>query len=107
MKHLIILPNYKETLDTLRETLFVLASHPNAHQSYRVVLACEMAETGVTDKVNILIEEFSTAFFEISCTLHPRGIEGEAAGKSSNVAWATREMNRRNSSYMMEQIITV
>lgn len=107
IKHLIILPNYKETLDTLRETLSVLASHPNAHSAYRIVLACEMAEKGVAEKVNSLIDEFSTAFFEICFTLHPRDLEGEAAGKSSNVAWASREMHRRNPTYTMEQIITV
>lgn len=107
IKHLIILPNYKETPETLRETLSVLASHPSAHSAYRVVLACEMGEQGVSEKVMTLIEEFSTAFFEICFTLHPRDIEGEAAGKSSNVAWASREMHRRNPTYLMQQIITV
>lgn len=34
--HAIIIPNYKEELDTLRETLEVLASHPQAHYSYDV-----------------------------------------------------------------------
>jgi hypothetical protein len=36
--HAIILPNYKEELDTLRETLDVLASHPQASSSYEVGL---------------------------------------------------------------------
>jgi hypothetical protein len=34
----IILPNYKEDLDTLRETLDVLACHPQASSSYEVCL---------------------------------------------------------------------
>jgi hypothetical protein len=34
--HVIIIPNYKEEVDTLRETLDVLASHPQAHYSYDV-----------------------------------------------------------------------
>ena len=34
--HAIILPNYKEELDTLRETLDVLACHPQACSSYEV-----------------------------------------------------------------------
>lgn len=34
--HAIIIPNYKEDMDTLRETLEVLASHPQAHLSYHV-----------------------------------------------------------------------
>ena len=36
--HAIILPNYKEELDTLRETLDVLACHPQASSSYEVSL---------------------------------------------------------------------
>ena len=34
--HTIILPNYKEEMDTLRETLEVLASHQLARSSYEV-----------------------------------------------------------------------
>lgn len=34
--HAIIIPNYKEEMDTLRETLDVLASHPMARGSYDV-----------------------------------------------------------------------
>ena len=34
--HAIIVPNYKEDVDGLRETLDVLASHPQARMSYDV-----------------------------------------------------------------------
>lgn len=34
--HAIIVPNYKEEMDTLRETLEVLASHPQARETYDV-----------------------------------------------------------------------
>lgn len=34
--HAIVIPNYKEEMDTLKETLEVLASHPQAHCSYDV-----------------------------------------------------------------------
>lgn len=34
--HVIILPNYKESIDTLRETLEVLACHPQAGSTYEV-----------------------------------------------------------------------
>ena len=36
--HAVVIPNYKEDLDTLKETLDVLASHPNASTSYDVSL---------------------------------------------------------------------
>jgi hypothetical protein len=34
--HAIVIPNYKEENDTLRETLEVLASHPQARNTYDV-----------------------------------------------------------------------
>lgn len=34
--HAIVIPNYKEEMDTLRETLDVLASHPQAQSCYDV-----------------------------------------------------------------------
>lgn len=34
--HAIVIPNYKEEVDSLRETLDVLASHPQARNSYDV-----------------------------------------------------------------------
>jgi hypothetical protein len=34
--HAIVVPNYKEEVDTLRETLEVLASHPQARNTYDV-----------------------------------------------------------------------
>lgn len=34
--HAIVIPNYKEEVDTLKETLEVLASHPQAHSTYDV-----------------------------------------------------------------------
>lgn len=37
--HAIIIPNYKEELDTLRETLDIFASHSQASSSYEVRLA--------------------------------------------------------------------
>lgn len=40
--HAIIIPNYKEEVDTLRETLDVLATHPQAQASYDVGLPLSM-----------------------------------------------------------------
>jgi hypothetical protein len=38
--HAIVIPNYKEEMDTLRETLEVLACHPQARSTYDVSLPC-------------------------------------------------------------------
>ncbi|PGH19671.1 hypothetical protein AJ80_03826 [Polytolypa hystricis UAMH7299] len=88
--HAIIIPNYKEDLETMRETLDVLASHMLARSSYDVYLATEQGETGAYGKAAVLIEEFLKSFRTIDYTMHPRGIPGEAQGKSSNVKWAAQ-----------------
>ncbi|KAK4699504.1 uncharacterized protein P7C70_g6757, partial [Phenoliferia sp. Uapishka_3] len=101
--HLIILPNYKETLSTLRETLSVLASHPAASDSYRICLACEESESGASEKALLLMREFGKDFYDMQFTLH-RVEEEEAAGKSSNVSWAAKEMFMRG---LAGSVITV
>jgi hypothetical protein len=50
--HVIILPNYKEDLGTIHETLRVLASHRTAKKQYCVCLAMEETEQNHTQKVN-------------------------------------------------------
>ncbi|KAK9312346.1 hypothetical protein V1522DRAFT_454258 [Lipomyces starkeyi] len=93
--HAIFVPNYTEHLDTLRETLSMLASHYMAHSSYDVYLAMEAQEQGAESKASTLISEFSPLFRYITYTLHPRDLPGEARGKSSNLAWVSRTASRR------------
>lgn len=114
--HAIIVPNYKEEMDTLRETLEVLASHPQARNSYdvnafnplishvsshvtdvrlQVYLGMEQREKGAELKAMSLISEFTKNFRSIDFTLHPADIPGEAAGKGSNVNWVARKLSQR------------
>ncbi|KAK5019064.1 hypothetical protein LTR16_000899 [Cryomyces antarcticus] len=93
----IIVPNYKEDIDTLRETLKVLACHPQASSCYDVYVAMEQREAEATDKATKLTEEFLSAFRNISYTLHPGEISGESPGKSSNESWAAVQACRRYS----------
>ena len=53
----------------------------------------EQGEEGSVSKAAILITEFKKYFRNIDYTLHPRGIEGEAQGKSSNLRWAAQHLN--------------
>ncbi|KAI9206376.1 glycosyl transferase family group 2-domain-containing protein [Polychytrium aggregatum] len=92
--HLIIIPNYKEEMETLAETLGVLASHPIAREHYKICLAMEETEAGCVTKAEILKSQFSASFQDIRHTVHPKGIVGESRGKSSNVSWAAREMSQ-------------
>lgn len=90
--HAIIIPNYGEDIDTLRTTLAVLASHPRAETQYEVYLAMELKETNSASKAAFLISSFQNRFLEVRATFHPNNLPGEIAGKSSNVAFAAREM---------------
>ncbi|KAJ3084606.1 oligosaccharyl transferase stt3 subunit [Rhizoclosmatium hyalinum] len=90
--HVIIIPNYSEDVDTLCETLDVLASHRRALTQYRVCLAMEETEAGCIEKARMIMKLYSEMFFDITFTVHPSNLPGEIRGKSSNVAFASREM---------------
>jgi hypothetical protein len=93
--HAIVIPNYKEENDTLRETLEVLASHPQARDTYDVYLAMEQREHNAETKASRLTNEFSKKFRSIDFTMHPSDIPGELAGKGSNMAWAARKLSEK------------
>ncbi|KAI8926469.1 hypothetical protein BC831DRAFT_456278 [Entophlyctis helioformis] len=105
--HIVIIPNYKETMDTLCETLDVLASHRRAITQYRVCLAMEESEKGASEKALELLQAYGDSFFEITYTVHPAGRPGEIRGKSSNVAWAATQMAMRGGARHDHEILTV
>lgn len=41
-----------------------------------------------------LLSTFKVKFYSIRYTVHPANIEGEASGKSSNVRWAAKEIEK-------------
>ncbi|KAJ3204874.1 hypothetical protein HDU83_005046 [Entophlyctis luteolus] len=92
IRHVIILPNYKEDIDNLRDTLNVLASHSGAKSSYKVCLAMEATESACEEKAESLVSEYSEHFLSIEYSVHPADIPGELRGKSANVSWAARHM---------------
>lgn len=103
--HAIVVPNYKEEVDTLRETLDVLASHPQARDSYDIYLAMEQREHNAELKAMSLIQEFVKKFRSIDFTLHPSDIPGESPGKGSNSAWAARKLSERYSKGVRKDVI--
>lgn len=52
----------------------------------------EQAENEAAEKASKLMANFQHSFQSIVFTLHPRGIPGEIRGKSSNTAWAARQI---------------
>jgi hypothetical protein len=90
VRHVVIIPNYKESDAKLRATLQTLASADGARLNVIPILAMEEAEDGSGARGKALAKEFAARFYELLVTVHPQGIPGEIRGKSSNEDWAAR-----------------
>src|SRR3989338_9856615 len=94
VNHIIIIPNFKENVDKLRDTIKAIAQQTFPTKRIFVILAMEKREQDGKRKANILIQEFRETFGNIFATYHP-DIEGEVKGKSSNEAYAGKQANRQ------------
>ncbi|PJF43966.1 MAG: hypothetical protein CUN55_06365 [Phototrophicales bacterium] len=92
--HVVIIPNYKEELSTLRRTLDRLAEQPNAMDSVTIVLAMEAGDPEAVAKGEILEAEYGAFFANFFVPIHPKGIQNEIQCKSANQAWAARWAKR-------------
>ncbi|HLF71046.1 MAG TPA: glycosyltransferase family 2 protein [Dehalococcoidia bacterium] len=91
IRHVVVIPNYKETEQKLRDTLSQMAKTDGAREKVIPVLAMEEAEPGAAGKADLLTAEFRDSFYKFIVTFHPYGLIGEVRGKSSNQAWAANE----------------
>ncbi|KAJ2992630.1 hypothetical protein HDV02_002964 [Globomyces sp. JEL0801] len=107
VKHVIIIPQYKEDLGTMSDTLDTLASHSSAITHYKICLAMEESEKEAPAKAHQLIQKYQSLFHDITFTLHPSNRPGECKGKGSNVAWAAREMVRQAGGPRVEEVFTI
>lgn len=89
--HLVILPNYKEEVATLRWSLAQLAIQKNAQTQVSIVLAMEAGEEEAALKGELLRGEFGPCFANFLVAMHPKGLHQEMQCKSANEAWAARE----------------
>ncbi len=90
IRHMVIIPNYTESIDKLRLCLDGLAKSEVASQIV-AVLAMEAREGEEGQrKAEILQREYTGKVGEIFATFHPAGLVGEVAGKSSNENWAAQ-----------------
>jgi len=94
VKHVVIVPNFKESSVKLRETVQSIASQTLSPKQIFVILAMEERETDGKKKANLLIKEFRKTFGGILAIYHP-DIDGEVKGKSSNESYASKEAHRR------------
>lgn len=86
VSHIVVIPNYKETLEKLRKTIESLSNQTFPTKRIFVVLAMEEREEQAKERGEKLVDEFKNIFGDIIVTLHP-DIDGEVKGKSSNEAY--------------------
>lgn len=87
--HVIVIPNYKEKVEKLRETLLTLTRQTLPHKRLFIVLAMEEREEDAPEKAQKLIDEFGKTFGVVMATFHP-DISGEVKGKSSNESFGAK-----------------
>lgn len=87
--HLIIIPEFKEPLSVLKDTLQNLLKQDFPLKKISIVLSTEDRDPQADQTSKILKNEFGRYFAHFWITKHKLQ-KGEIAGKSSNMAWAGR-----------------
>lgn len=91
LHHVIVIPEYREPEHILRRTLTNLTKTDFPKERLIVVLATEDKDPNAKATAAALKQEFATQFGHFLVTRHVLR-EGELTGKSSNMAWATRQV---------------
>lgn len=92
VRHIVVLPTYKEPLGTLARSLQCIANQTFPPKRIHVILSFEIREgDAAKEKANKLKKEFGGRFGTFDVTFHP-DIPGEVKGKSSNSAWAAQSV---------------
>ena len=95
VRHVVIVPTYKEPAEIINRTLDALAAQHRADERLIVVLGMEEREPDARAKSRGIMDAYAGQFLDIMATIHPGNIPGEEAGKSSNEAWAGRKARIR------------
>lgn len=90
VNHVVIIPNYKESLSKLRQTVRSIAAQTLPTKQIFIVLGMEKREERGMEKANLIIREFKNIFGDIFATYHP-DIPTEIKGKSSNESYASKK----------------
>lgn len=92
--HIIVVPTYKEPVETLRRTLQHLADQTFPVKRIHVMLSFEDREgKPAREKAEKLLSEYEDVFGNLWTTFHP-DLPGEVKGKSSNTSWGAKEAKR-------------
>jgi hypothetical protein len=93
LRHLVLIPTYRESEDILAETLHQLSAQTTPRNRISVVLAFEARDEAAPERAQRLTNRFAPLFGEWLVTFHPE-LPGEVTGKSSNLAWAAHRVER-------------
>ena len=108
LRHVVIVPTYREPLNVLRKTLNTLVAQICAKDKVIVVIATEKNDKEAIEKVEALIEEYSKNLLGLFYTVHEKISPVETDGKSSNLAWCARCVQHtilEKWNYVPEQIL--
>lgn len=95
IRHLILLPFYKEGPAVLTETLDALLDSKYDHAKMFIVLCYEERAGAEAEKTAYLIrEKYAQNFGRFILVKHPKDLPGEMAGKGSNIAYGGREAKK-------------
>lgn len=89
VSHVVVIPNYKEGVHKLRDTLEALKNQTFPTKRIFVVLAMEEREKEAKEKAKVLKKEFGRVFGGILTSFHP-DLDSEVKGKSSNQAYGAK-----------------
>lgn len=93
IRHVVMLPTYKEGLPILRAALQSILDSKYDNKKFIVVVGGEEGDKKNFEEYSSeLKKEFNGKFDELIFTLHPRGLEGEIPGKGSNMKWMAEKL---------------
>lgn len=87
--HVVVIPEYKEPIHILRRTIENLSHQDFPIKHLIIILATETKDPNAEQTARDLTQEFGSRFGYWLVTRHEL-VEGEVAGKSSNMAWAAK-----------------
>lgn len=94
--HVVVIPNYKEPVETIARTLEGLVNQTFPSKQIIPIIAFEgrAGSEFNEERKKELQKKFDKSFAELVFTEHPFGIPGEVVGKSANAAWASHEFKK-------------
>lgn len=93
--HMVILPYFKEDFEIIDKCLESIKKSNSKKDSFIIVLASEEKAGENAQKIaQTAFNKYKKYFNKFIITIHPQNIQGELAGKGSNIAYACEEARK-------------